>query len=204
MKKLKICLLTIVISLMQKTFSHQLVNIQAVIPDIVLDIRYATTNNFTGKKVYSHPVCFLIDTVAYALKAAQEEFKMLGFKLKIFDGYRPHAMQHLFWDILPDPRYIGDPAKGSKHNRGCAVDLTLTTLDDQDIAMPTEFDDFTEKAHSDYPLISDEVKKNRELLQSVMAKHGFTALPTEWWHFDYKDWQDYPLLDIPLAELIEE
>ena len=191
---------------MTKVQSHNLIDLQKIIPTIKLDIRYATTNNFTGKKVYSFatgaPVkCFLQKPAAQALKKVQDELAILGLSLKVFDGYRPLSVQHIFWQLLPDERYVADPKKGSRHNRGCAVDVTLVKLDGTDIMMPTDFDDFTERAHSDYMNLPSEAVKNRTLLRTVMEKHGFTVLATEWWHFDFKGWEHYPVLDVSLEEL---
>lgn len=186
-----------------QTQTHTLVNIQDVIPTAHLDIRYATTNNFTGKKVYSHAECFLQEPAAQALKKVQEELQLQGLSLKIFDGYRPLSVQKIFWNLVPDPRFVADPKKGSRHNRGCAVDVTLVKNDGTELKMPTQFDDFTEKAHAYNPTVSKEVAANRDLLQQVMTKHGFEILDTEWWHFDYKDWKNYPILDIPLEALLK-
>ena len=184
----------------------QLVDIQKIIPTIKLDIRYATTNNFTGKAVYpvatGSPVkCFLQKPVALALKKVQEELATLDLSLKVFDGYRPLSVQYKFWQLVPDERYVADPKKGSRHNRGCAVDVTLIKLDGSEVIMPTEFDDFTERAHSNYMNLPKEAIANRKTLRDVMERHGFTVLATEWWHFDYNGWMQYPILDIPLEKL---
>jgi zinc D-Ala-D-Ala dipeptidase len=180
---------------------HSLIDIQKVIPNIKLDIRYATTNNFTKKAIYPIAKCFLQKPAALALKKVENELKSIGLGLKVFDGYRPLSIQHIFWEIMPDERYVANPKNGSRHNRGCAVDVTLIRPDGSDLMMPTEFDDFTEKAHSNYIDLPKEIIQNRTLLRRIMERHGFTALPTEWWHFDFKGWEKYPLLDIPLEEL---
>lgn len=180
--------------------SH-LVDLQKVIPTIKLDIRYATINNFTGKKVYPIAKCFLQEPVALALKQVQEELAPFGLSLKVFDGYRPLSVQYIFWQLVPDEHYVADPKKGSRHNRGCAVDLTFVKLDGTEIFMPTDFDDFTERAHSDYMQLPAEAIKNRALLRTVMERHGFTVLATEWWHFDYKGWEQYPVLNIEYENL---
>ena len=185
-----------------QTARNSLVNIRTVIPTIQLDIRYATTNNFTGKQVYPCAECFLHVEAAQALKKVQEELQLQGLSLKIFDGYRPLSVQKIFWNLVPDPRYVADPKKGSRHNRGCAVDVTLTKIDGTALIMPTEFDDFTECAHAHYPKVSPEVAHNRALLQTVMTRHGFEIMETEWWHFDFKDWRNYPILDISFDQLI--
>ncbi len=178
-----------------------LVLVNSVIPDCVLDIRYATDNNFTGKIIYKSANCYVLEPALQALKKAADEFRTLGYRIKVWDAYRPHAAQYILWDIVPDPRYVADPVQGSKHNRGCAVDITLVDSNGNELAMGTEFDDFTVRAHRDYADLSVEVVQHRLLLESVMNKHGFVGEPTEWWHFDFKDWQDYPLLDVDNREV---
>ena len=135
---------------------------------------------------------------AEKLKRVQAELAGQWLGLKIFDGFRPLAVQRKFWEIIPDDRYVANPAKGSRHNRGAAVDLTLIHLSDgRELPMPTPFDDFSERAGRDYPDLPAEVIRNRDLLRRVMEKHGFVALPTEWWHFDDVDWRNYPITDLP-------
>jgi len=176
-----------------------LVDVQTVIPGIVLDIRYATTNNFTGRQLYPFSKCYLRRAAAEKLRAAQAELVPMGYGLKIFDGYRPLSVQWKMWEVFPQPGYVADPRKGSRHNRGAAVDVTLIHLPDgADLPMPTPFDDFTEKAHRNYDNLPEEVIRNRQLLERVMAKHGFMGLPTEWWHFDDRDWRRYPLSDVDI------
>lgn len=180
----------------------KLVSTQDIIPTIVLDIRYATTNNFTKTKIYSQPACYLLEHVAHALKNAHDEFKQHGYLLKIYDGYRPISAQRTMWNVFPDPRYVSDPdVECGRHTRGTTVDVTLVNRDGTDVDMPTEFDAFEEKAHSNFQGISVHVKKNRDLLQSIMKKHGFKPIRCEWWHFDYKGWEKYPPLDISFEQL---
>ncbi len=178
-----------------------LVDITTVIPDIVLDIRYATANNFTGQVLYPRAAAYLRKKVADKLAEVQTELKKQGLGLKIYDGYRSHSIQKKLWEIVPDERYVADPAKGSRHNRGAAVDLTIIDSTGQEIMMPTGYDDFTEKAHRDYMELPQEAIKNRAFLEELMAKHGFSGLPTEWWHFDADGWEQYPILDLRLDEL---
>ncbi len=179
----------------------ELIPIQKVSPAIRLDIRYATTNNFTGHKVYDRAACFLRPETASKLAAAEREFEQFGYRIKVYDCYRPLAVQKKFWALVPDERYVADPAKGSRHNRGAAVDLTLVTPSGAEIAMPTGYDNFTEKAHRDYQQLPAEALRNRHLLERVMTRHGFTGLPTEWWHFDDTGYEKYPILDIPLETI---
>ena len=171
-------------------------------PTIVLDIRYAKTTNLTGKIIYPQEGCYLRVSAAYALDAVQKELNTLGLGLKVFDGYRPLRYQKLFWAIMPDERYVAHPDKGSKHNRGAAVDLTLIRLSDsKELEMPSEFDDLSERAHRNYTQMSKEAAKNCKLLEDVMEKHGFTGWPEEWWHFDFRGWEQYPLADVSFEEL---
>ena len=174
-----------------------LVDVQQAIPDIVLDIRYATTNNFTGQVLYPTAGAYLRRSVVAKLKAVQAELAPLGYGLKIFDAYRPLSVQRQMWAVYPDPDYVADPRKGSRHNRGAAVDLTLIRLaDGAELPMPTPFDDFTERAHRHFTDLPAGLRANRALLEQVMTRHGFSGLSTEWWHFDDVNWRDYPLLDV--------
>lgn len=179
-----------------------LVELNGVIPDLLLDIRYATTNNFTGKIVYPSARCFLVRDAALALKEVQADLRGKGFRLKVFDGYRPLSVQRIFWSILPDPRYVADPSQGSRHNRGYAVDLTLTDLQGRAVAMPSEYDDFGKRADPAYMDLPQEAIRNREVLREAMEKQGFKRFATEWWHFDYRGWEDKPVLDISLDQIV--
>lgn len=130
--------------------SSGLVDIRDIDDTIVLDIRYASDNNFVGKAVYPNDICLLQMETAVKIKKVNEIVKQDGFRVKIWDGYRPHDIQKVFWDIVGDPRYIADPSKGSNHNRGTAVDVTLVDEDGKEVKMPTVFDDFSEKAWRNY------------------------------------------------------
>jgi D-alanyl-D-alanine dipeptidase len=186
-----------------QTFSSrpELVELVNVIPDIALDIRYATTNNFTGKAVYPVARCFLVKEAALALSQVQADLRKAGYGLKIFDGYRPLSVQKIFWSILPDPRFVADPAQGSRHNRGYAVDLTLIDSAGNEVLMPTPFDNFTERAGRDFMDLPREAIAHRALLETAMTCRGFIPYPLEWWHFDYRGYEDKPNLDIPLDKM---
>jgi D-alanyl-D-alanine dipeptidase len=119
----------------------------------------------------------------------------------MYDCYRPLSVQKKFWALVPDERYVANPAKGSRHNRGMAVDLTVVDREGRELAMPTPYDDFTERAHRDFMNLSPEQLRNRELLEKVMVKHGFEPFPTEWWHFDFKGWEAYPVMDTPFRDI---
>ncbi len=178
-----------------------LVDVQQVIPDIVVDLKYATTDNFTGQVLYEVPRCFLRRATAERLARVQARLRKQGLGLKIWDGYRPRSVQWKMWKLVPDSRYVADPRKGSRHNRGAAVDVTLVDSTGRELEMPTGFDDFTEKAHRDYQGCSETARRNRALLEAAMTAEGFVPLPTEWWHFDDPEWRKYELLDVSLSEL---
>lgn len=178
-----------------------LVDVQKVIPGIVLDIRYATTNNFTGQKLYPVSKCYLRREAADDLKQVQDDLRGMGLALKIFDGYRPLSVQKKMWAIYPHEDYVANPAKGSRHNRGAAVDLTLIRTDGSEVPMPTPFDTFSIKAHRDYKELPADVLHNRDLLEKVMTRHHFHGLESEWWHFDLKDFKRYEILDVDYSQL---
>jgi zinc D-Ala-D-Ala dipeptidase len=174
----------------------ELVEVKRVVPGVVLDIRYATTNNFTGQLLYPSDKCYLRRATAEKLAHVQEELRPMGLGLKIYDGYRPLSVQRKMWQVYPHPGYVADPKRGSRHNRGAAVDLTLVHADDSGVLMPSPFDSFTETAHRNSTNAPPEAIANRTLLERVMAENGFVGLPTEWWHFDDRNWRQYPLMDI--------
>jgi D-alanyl-D-alanine dipeptidase len=181
---------------------HELCNLDRVIPGLILDIRYASTDNFTGTAVYPAPLAFAREPVAKALKKAQDSLSAFGLGLKVYDAYRPYAATVKFYELIRDTNYVAHPSKGSRHNRGCAVDVSLVSLETgREIPMPSAFDDFSEKAHPAYPDLPLEVIRNRSLLFGVMQHFGFDHYPTEWWHFDFRGWADFPLMDIPFEEL---
>ncbi len=188
--------------LVSKNPSHKLVELETEITGITLDIRYSTENNFTKQKVYTQAKAYLRKPVAHALLQVQKELNTSGLGLKIFDTYRPYAATLLFYEIIGDPNFVADPQYGSRHNRGCAVDVSLVDLKTgKELEMPTPFDEFSERAAPDYPDISKQAKKNRRLLIETMNKYGFTVYPHEWWHFDFKGWEAFPLMDIGFEEL---
>ncbi len=171
---------------------------------IKLDIRYARDDNFVGRAVYDDGRAFLQKVAAEAVILAHQNLKPHGFGLVIFDGYRPWSVTKLFWETVRDDqkKFVADPKTGSKHNRGCAVDITMYHLDSGNYAaMPSEFDEFNEKAAPDYSGGTALETANRDLLRGTMESEGFTVNPKEWWHFDHKDWQDYEIYDVSFAEL---
>ncbi len=175
-----------------------LVELIQITPRILLDIRYATPHNFTGKSVYASARCFLRKKTAERLHRVQLFLEKKGLGLKIYDGYRPLSVQKIFWELVPDRRYVADPKVGSKHNRGASVDLTLVDSRGVELLMPTEFDDFSERASHLYSGGAKEALANRSELKSAMEREGFLSFENEWWHYDDPDWAQYPILDIDI------
>lgn len=182
--------------------SDDLVAVTSVNSHIRLDIRYAATNNFTGRQIYPCARAYLHKPTALKLAKAQEKLETKGLALKVYDAYRPLSVQKIFWTIMPDEKYVADPAKGSRHNRGSAVDVTLVESGSgRELEMPSGYDDFTPRAHYAYTNLPPAVISNRALLRAVMTECGFVPLETEWWHFDDSGWTNYPVLDVPLESL---
>jgi zinc D-Ala-D-Ala dipeptidase len=181
-----------------------LVDLSKLDPAIRLDIKYATADNFARRAVYPEARAFLQRPAADALLRAHRALREKGFGLLVFDGYRPWSVTKLFWDITPPSRreFVADPAKGSKHNRGCAVDLSLYDLKTgREVEMPSPFDEGSEKSYPDYTGGSAQQRNMRDLLRSTMEKEGFTVEPNEWWHFNYRDWREYPILNEPFSKI---
>ncbi len=173
-----------------------IVSLKSIDSTIVQDVRYATTNNFTGKVLYPSAKVYIRKVVGDELARANEFLKSnYNLRIKIFDGFRPLFVQKIMWKILPDERYVANPAKGSRHNRGAAVDITLIDDKGTELEMGTPYDDFTELASFAAANISDAAKSNRKLLRDTMIKFGFIPLETEWWHFDFNGWNKFSILD---------
>jgi len=173
-----------------------LVEVTKIEPSIKLDIRYAGTNNFLSTPVYSQARAFLQRPAAEALARVHRKLAPLGYGILIHDGYRPWYVTKVFWDATPADKHIfvADPAQGSRHNRGCAVDLSLYDLKTgKEVEMPSVYDEMTPRAFSDYPGGTDAERNRRQVLRAAMEAEGFIVNPKEWWHFDYKDWQQYPI-----------
>jgi zinc D-Ala-D-Ala dipeptidase len=169
------------------------------ITDIPRDVRYATTNNFMHAQLYPVAKVYVRRPAAIALHEIERELAREGLGLKLFDGYRPYRVTVRMWKPIRNPDFVADPAKGSRHNRGAAVDLTLIDLrTGHELPMPTGYDDFTSHARQDFNDLPADVIANRAKLRKVMESHGFDALPSEWWHFDLRGWEKFELLDLPL------
>ncbi|MCU1229127.1 MAG: D-alanyl-D-alanine dipeptidase [Acidobacteria bacterium] len=181
----------------------ELVEVTSVDPTIALDVRYATTNNFMKETLYPIAKVFLRRPAAMALANAERELAKRGLGLKVFDGYRPYRVTERMWEPIRNPDFVADPAKGSRHNRGAAVDVTLIELaTGHELAMPTPYDDFTSHARQDFDDVTPEVRANRARLRDVLARNGFEPLPSEWWHFDFRGWERFELLDVPLEDVV--
>ncbi len=181
---------------------NELIDLEEIVPGIVLDIRYATENNFTGERIYTSAKAYARKPVAEALKKIQADLKANGLGVKIFDAYRPYRATVKFYEVYGDTTYVASPYRGSRHNRGCALDLTLIDLaSGEELKMPTGYDSFTKAAWPSTPVADPLIKKNRQTLISAMQKHGFRVNSSEWWHFDFMGWKKYHVLDIEFEEL---
>ena len=186
----------------KKFYYKGLVSVLQHAPNILIDLRYASNNNFTGKQIYNRNICLLQEKTLNKLIAANKEFNSLGYKIKIWDAFRPQHIQLQLWDLVKDRRFIASPyIHWSRHNRGAAIDITLVDMNNKELEMPTGFDTFSIKAYRNSSDISLTAKKNSELLCSVMIKHGFKPIETEWWHFDDSEADTYPLIDINFSHL---
>ncbi len=181
----------------------ELVDLERFIPGIVLDIRYATKNNFTGEKIYTLAKAYARKPVAEALKAAQADFNQRGYAIKIYDGFRPYSATVKFYEIMKgDTTYVASPYKGSRHNRGCAVDMTIVDLKTKlELKMPSGYDAMQKEPWPSTPILDPIVRKNRDTLISVMEKNGFKVYQTEWWHFDFVGWERFDVMNIDFVEL---
>lgn len=176
-----------------------LVLLNTVDSTFTYDVKYSTPNNFTGKILYKTNKVYLRKIAADSLSKANNYFiTNYHHSIKIFDGYRPLSVQKFMWSILPDDRYVANPQKGSRHNRGAAIDLTLIDSLGNELDMGTEYDNFTIKAHPDYQFLPDNVKRNRKILSDGMQKFGFLPISSEWWHFDFKGWKNFSVLNIEI------
>ena len=180
---------------------HAMVSLNNYLPSASFDLRYATTENFTGQKLYTDTkTTYVRLAVAKALVNVQKELAKDGYNLKIWDAYRPYAVTKKMWELIGDERYVANPAKGSGHNRGLAIDLTLIK-EGKEVAMGTGFDNFSDTAHHEFSQLPEDVLQNRKRLKTVMEKHGFRALETEWWHYSWPNDRNYDVLDLRFKDL---
>ncbi|AMP98776.1 D-alanyl-D-alanine dipeptidase [Pedobacter cryoconitis] len=182
--------------------NQELIELKKIIPDLVLDIRYATANNFMKQVMYPQARAFARKPVAEQLKKIQAHLRKKGYGLKIYDAYRPYAITVSFYKRASDKRFVANPAKGSKHNRGCAVDLTLIDFKTKkEVPMPTPYDSFAPEAAAAYQKLPAAIIRNRDFLIRTMRTYGFRVIKNEWWHYDFIGWQNYALMDIPFKSL---
>lgn len=184
--------------------SKKMVELKAAIPNIVYDLKYAGKNNFTKRRMYPAETkkTFMRQDAALALAKVQKELNERGLGIKIFDAYRPWSVSKKFWDLIKDERYVANPSRGSKHNRGTAVDLTIIDLKTgTELNMGTGFDNFTDTAHHSFKNLPKEILQNRELLKKLMEKYGFVAYNEEWWHYNFKSDTKFEVMDIPVRKL---
>ena len=181
-----------------------LVELVKLDPTIKLDIRYATNENFLSTPMYSQARAFMQRPAAEALVRANQKLHAQGYGVLIHDAYRPWYVTKMFWDATPDEKkiFVADPATGSKHNRGCAVDLSIYDLKTgHEVSMPSVYDEMTPRAFADYPGGTAEERQHRATLRAAMEAEGFTVYPNEWWHFDYKEWKEYPIMNVRFEDL---
>ncbi|MFZ5951495.1 MAG: M15 family metallopeptidase [Candidatus Rifleibacteriota bacterium] len=178
-----------------------LVNLRQLIPDALIELPYATADNFVGQVLYSANEAYLVEPAAKALASVAADLREQGFRVKILDAYRPLAVQSILWKIKPDPSFVAPPTSGSRHNRGASVDITLVDADLKEIEMPSKYDEFGPKARSYGQKLPASIQKNLETLQNAMKKYGFTTINSEWWHFDFQDWKKFRLLNVSFENL---
>ena len=194
--------LTLKASVKAEESPDRLVNL-ALLPNPPLqEIKYATKYNFTQAQLYPFPAAYLNEDAAKALEKVQMYLAKKGLGLKIWDAYRPLSVQQKMWDLIHDDRYVSDPRKNQgRHTRGTAVDVTLVDKWGHELSMPTDFDNFTERAYSHSPHLTSLQKHNRALLQEAMVRFGFKIYPYELWHFDFQDGEKYPPMNFSFKEI---
>lgn len=179
-----------------------LIDLSKISLNVIIDLKYATTDNFTGRKLYSSDICCLQEGTAWKLARANREVQKKGYRIKVWDGYRPLSVQKAMWKVVPDARFVANPYKnGSKHNRGAAVDVTLVDAEGRELEMPSAFDEFTVKASRTNPGMTAKAKANLKILTDAMTKSGFRSIQSEWWHYDDTEYTKYALLDIKASEV---
>ncbi len=180
-----------------------IVDLKEMSPRIIVDMKYATDDNFTKKRLYDSNTCFLRRSTIVKLDAVQKQLERMNLGLKVWDCYRPLVVQRILWGILPDERYVANPQTGSRHNRASAVDVTLVDSEGKELQMPTGFDDFSPRADHHCQDLPDQTIRNRELLKGLMERAGFISLPEEWWHYDDEKWMQFDIVDVPFQDLVQ-
>lgn len=185
----------------ERNREFELIDLQEF-PALAFDIKYATANNFTETVIYRQEAAFCRRPVAFALLNANLSLLKKGYRIKVFDAYRPYSATVFMFGVAKRKEFVASPKYGSRHNRGCAVDITLVDAKTgKELPMPTAYDDFTEKAAPDYMDLNEEILANRTLLLETMIAHGFEVFHNEWWHYDYIGWEEFPLMDLTFEEL---
>jgi len=179
-----------------------LVNVVSMKRPPLEEIRYATSCNFTGERLYPFPAAYVRKELIPCLEAVQRDLATKGFALKIYDGYRPLPVQQKMWDLIRDERFVSNPAVNrGRHTRGTAVDVSLVDRQGKAVPMPSDFDEFSPSAAVSFSGGTSEERRNRDLLQRFMTRHGFLSYPDEWWHFDFKGWEKYPPMTVGFQSL---
>ncbi len=176
-----------------------MIDVLSVHPRIRVEIKYATADNFVGEVLYPESRCLLKPEIAARLGRVQDALEKKGLGLKVYDAYRPLSVQKKMWAKFPVEGYVANPAKGSNHNRGAAVDVTLVDASGNELPMPSAYDEFTERAHRGWTGAPPEAAANSKTLEEAMHAEGFVGLRTEWWHFDDAKAKTYPVLDLPFS-----
>ena len=185
--------------------SEPMIDATTLVKDLVVDLRYATADNFLHEKVYPDEArCLLRVSAARRLKRAAEALAPQGYRLKVYDCYRPRSVQWKMWKLFPKPGYVADPRQGSNHNRGAAVDLTLATTEGAPVEMPTPFDTFSPAAHHGFAGGTEAARAHREILRAAMEAAGFKKNAMEWWHYDLPETRAYPVLDVPFERFAQK
>jgi len=186
----------------ESPISPTMIDLKEAIPNLKLDVRYATSNNFTNKVIYDTVRVFLVEEAVKALKSVANDLEKDSIGIIVYDAYRPLSVQRKLWEMYPNPDFVADPKTGSRHNRGAAIDMSLYDLKSgKSLEMPTEYDNFTEKASHSFADLSEDILQNRLYLKTKMEKYGFVSLNSEWWHYDYHDWKSYPVLDYDFYQI---
>jgi zinc D-Ala-D-Ala dipeptidase len=172
----------------------ELRRLDLALPEILIDLRYATSNNFTRKTIYPTNIAWLRPETIECLKAVQKTLRRQGFQIVILDAYRPAWAQQKLWDSFPDANFVAPPKQGSRHTRGTTVDVTLATLKGDLVEMPSAFDEFSLRADHDFSDVSENKRRNGSVLRKAMFANGFQGVPAEWWHYDLKNWNKYPFI----------
>lgn len=203
--------LTVISSLQeyrQRVAAHperELVELTSLVPDLVLDIRYATPHNLLGEPAYTQARAFLRKPAAEALQQVQQDLRLLGLGLCIYDAYRPYAVTVRFFEQIRNESFAAPPWRGSRHNRGCSVDVGLVEYaTGRHLPLPTDYDEMTPEAHSRFSQLPPHILFNRSVLLAAMKRQGFINYPNEWWHYDHQRWSDFDLLDLPFEDLASE